>query len=132
MKTIISFLAAGLTFSVLDYIWLAHVAKKFYLEKLAPLVTIKDGSLVVNYAGAAVFYVLALVATYIFAVRGATSQMQAIYSGATLGFFMYAFYDMTNYATLKNWSLQLSIVDIIWGTFLMSAVAGVMYFVKSF
>jgi uncharacterized membrane protein len=132
MKTIISFLAAGLTFSVLDYIWLAHVAKKFYLEKLAPLVTIKDGSLVVNYAGAAVFYVLALVATYIFAVRGATSQMQAIYNGAMLGFFMYAFYDMTNYATLKNWSLQLSVVDIIWGTFLMSAVAGVMYFVKSF
>jgi uncharacterized membrane protein len=131
MKIILSFLAAGVTFSTLDYIWLAHVAKKFYLEKLAPLVTIKDGSLVVNYAGAVIFYILALVATYIFAVRTSTSLFQAWYMGATLGFFMYAFYDFTNYATLKNWSLQLSLVDIAWGTFLMSCVALIMYYVSN-
>ena len=129
MQIIYSFLAAGITFSLLDYVWLAKVAKNFYLEKLTPFVSIKDGSLVVNYFGAVIFYILALVATYIFAVRVSTSTFQAFYMGATLGFFMYAFYDFTNYATLKNWPLSLTLVDIVWGTFLMSCVSAVMYYV---
>ncbi len=127
MQIIFSFIAAGITFSILDYIWLAHIAKKFYLDSLAPFVTIKDGSLVVNYYGAVIFYILALVATYIFAVKGATSNMNALIMGGTLGFFMYAFYDFTNYATLKNWPLSLTLVDILWGTFLMACVSFVMY-----
>lgn len=131
MQIIYAFLAAGITFSILDYIWLAKVAKSFYLEKLAPFVDIKDGSLVVNYVGAVIFYILALAATYIFVVKTSTSSLQALYMGATLGFFMYAFYDFTNYATLKNWPLSLTLVDIAWGTFLMSMVAYVMYYVNN-
>jgi uncharacterized membrane protein len=127
MNIIFAFLAAGVTFSILDYTWLAHIAKSFYLEKLSPFVEIKDGSLVVNYYGAAIFYILALVATYIFAVKGATSSMNALIMGAALGFFMYAFYDFTNYATLKNWPLSLTLLDIAWGTFLMACVSFVMY-----
>lgn len=127
MQIIYAFIAAGVTFSILDYIWLAHIAKRFYLDNLAPFVNIKDGSLVVNYYGAVIFYILALVATYIFAVKGATSNMNALMMGATLGFFMYAFYDFTNYATLKNWPLSLTLVDIAWGTFLMGSVSFVMY-----
>ncbi len=131
LSKILPFLAAGVTFSILDYIWLAKVAKSFYLEKLAPFVEIKNGSLVVNYVGAVIFYILALAATYIFVVRGSTSPFQAWYMGAALGFFMYAFYDFTNYATLKNWPLSLTLVDIAWGTILMSAVAYVMYYVNN-
>jgi uncharacterized membrane protein len=47
-------------------------------------------------------------------------------NGALFGFFAYATYDLTNMATLKVWSLQLTLVDMAWGTALtaMSASAG--------
>jgi uncharacterized membrane protein len=43
---------------------------------------------------------------------------QAALSGALFGFFTYMTYDLTNQATLKNWTLQLSVIDIGWGTVL--------------
>jgi uncharacterized membrane protein len=44
---------------------------------------------------------------------------------------MYAFYDFTNLATLKDWYLGLSIVDTLWGGVLMSVVSVVMFYVLS-
>lgn len=131
MKTILSFFAGVITFSLLDYIWLAHIAKKFYLDRLASLVNIKDGSLVVNYFGAVMFYITAIVSVYLFVVKTSVSSIQALYMGAVFGFLMYGFYDFTNYATLRNWSLQLSIIDMLWGAFLVSMVSFVMYSVRN-
>ena len=129
MQIIYGFLAAGLTFTILDYVWLAKVMKGFYLEKLAPFIEIKDGSLVVNMYGAVIFYILALFTTYWFVVRLATDNTNAFLSGALLGFCMYAFYDFTNYATLKGYPLSLTIIDTLWGTFLMGSVSLVMYYI---
>ena len=47
--------------------------------------------------------------------------------GALFGFFAYATYDMTNYATLRNWSLVVSIVDTAWGTVLTGFSAWIGY-----
>jgi uncharacterized membrane protein len=49
--------------------------------------------------------------------------------GALFGFFTYATYDLTNLATLKDWPLDMVIVDIIWGTVLGGSVAVVTYFI---
>jgi uncharacterized membrane protein len=38
--------------------------------------------------------------------------------GALFGFFCYMTYDLTNYATLKAWSLKVTIFDMIWRTVL--------------
>jgi uncharacterized membrane protein len=131
LKIIIPFLTAGVTFTILDYIWLAKIMKDYYLEKLTPFVEIKNNSLVVNYYGAAAFYVLALFTIYFFVVKNANSNIDALLTGALLGFCMYGFYDFTNYATLKNWPLSLTVVDIAWGTFLVGAVSLVMYYTRS-
>lgn len=55
--------------------------------------------------------------------------MQALLSGMLFGFLCYGTYEMTNYATLADWSLEQVIVDGLWGTFLtgFSAWAGVMF-----
>jgi uncharacterized membrane protein len=45
--------------------------------------------------------------------------------GALLGFFCYMTYDLTNYATLRVWSLKVTILDMIWGTFLTGSAAAV-------
>ena len=35
--------------------------------------------------------------------------------GALFGVMCYATYDLTNYATLKTWSLTVTLADIVWG-----------------
>ena len=39
------------------------------------------------------------------------------------GLITYATYDLTNLATLKDWPVLLSIVDMLWGTFLSVSVS---------
>ena len=43
--------------------------------------------------------------------------------GATFGFVAYATYDLTNQATLKNWSTLLTLADLGWGAFLSALAA---------
>jgi uncharacterized membrane protein len=43
--------------------------------------------------------------------------------GALFGLVTYATYDLTNLATLKDWPLALTVVDLIWGTLLAGAVS---------
>jgi uncharacterized membrane protein len=48
--------------------------------------------------------------------------MAALY-GALFGFFAYATYDLTNFATMKVWTLRVTVVDIGWGTVLTAMAA---------
>jgi uncharacterized membrane protein len=43
--------------------------------------------------------------------------------GALFGLFAYGTYDLTNYATLKPWTLQLAASDIVWGMVLTAAAS---------
>jgi uncharacterized membrane protein len=45
--------------------------------------------------------------------------------GGLLGLIMYATYDLTNLATLKDWPLPITLIDLIWGSFLGSLTSGV-------
>jgi uncharacterized membrane protein len=79
-----------------------------------------------------VFYALYLVGVVIFAIAPALekrSLRKAVVSGALFGFFAYATYDLTNLATLKGWSLTVSVVDILWGTFVTAVAATAGYVV---
>lgn len=79
---------------------------------------------------AAVFY-LAYVGGLLFFVSvpalKENAPLQALLTGMVLGFLCYGTYEMTNYATLQDWSLQQVAVDLAWGTLLtgVSAWAGV-------
>jgi len=52
--------------------------------------------------------------------------------GALFGFFAYATYDLTNLATLKDWPLIISLIDIAWGSFLTSVVSASGFFIVLF
>ena len=49
--------------------------------------------------------------------------------GALFGFVAYATYDLTNLATLKDFSTKVVVVDLLWGAFLTAVVASVTYLV---
>ena len=55
------------------------------------------------------------------------SWTTALLNGAFLGFVAYATYDLTNHATLKNWSTLLTVADMAWGTVLTAVAATIGY-----
>lgn len=131
LSIITSSLAGIISFMVLDYIFLAHIAKKFYLEKLSSHITTKDGALVTYLPAIPLVYIVAVIAIWVFILTQVTDVRHALLYGCTLGFCMYAFYDFTNLANLKDYSWSVTIVDILWGTFLLGVVASIMFFVKN-
>lgn len=128
---IIASVSGIITMMLLDYIWLAKLAKSFYLEKLSTHITVTNGSLVPYLPAVPIVYIVAILAIWIFVLSSAATLTQAALYGALLGFFMYAFYDFTNLATLRDYPWSLTIIDTIWGAFLIGTTTAVMFYVKS-
>jgi uncharacterized membrane protein len=123
MTWIVAYIAAAITFVVLDMLWLGWIASGFYKAEMGPLLADP-----VNVPAAVVFYALYLVGVLIFAVRpglDAGSIGHGALMGALFGFFAYAAYDLTSLAVIKGYTLKLAVVDMAWGTFLTGAVAAV-------
>lgn len=113
-------------FFLIDMIWLGLVAPTFYKSQIGHLM-----SGTVNWPVAITFYLVFLVGLVIFAVAPAVEARvwtHALLYGALFGFFTYLTYDLTNWATLKDWPALVSVVDVIWGTLLSATVATVTYF----
>jgi uncharacterized membrane protein len=108
-------------FFMIDMIWLGLAAKGFYRRHLGAFMSPK-----VNWTAAMLFYLLFIVGLLVFVIRPALVGgvlIQALFYGALLGFISYATYDLTNLATLKDWPLVVTVVDLIWGTVLGGVVS---------
>jgi uncharacterized membrane protein len=110
-------------FLLIDAIWLGLVAPKLYKANIGHLMTEKP-----NFIAAGVFYLLYIAALLFFVIDPAlikASVWQAVWTGAFLGLVMYATYDLTNLATLRNWPLKITAIDLAWGTFITAATSGI-------
>ena len=103
-------------FLLCDMAWLGTMANRLYRPTLGDIMLSSA-----NLPAAAAFYGLYPVGLVIFAVLPALksgSLAQAALSGALFGFFTYMTYDLTNQATLRTWTSQLTVLDVGWGTLL--------------
>jgi uncharacterized membrane protein len=113
-------------FLVIDIIWLGFIAPSFYRKHLGFLLADQP-----NWWAAGVFYLLFIAGLLVFAILPgleAESFRKALFLGAFFGLVTYATYDLTNLATVKNWPLIVTIVDMVWGTLLAASVSGIGYF----
>jgi uncharacterized membrane protein len=113
-------------FFAIDMVWLGFVAKNFYRSQLGSLL----GD--VQWVPAIIFYLVFLVGVTIFATYPAVEKSSVTYAliyGALFGFFSYATYDLTNLATLRDWPLAVSLVDMTWGAVLGGSVAALTVYV---
>jgi len=123
------YLIALTTFFAIDMVWLVLVAKDFYKQQIGFLMNPN-----VNWLAAIIFYLLFIVGLVIFVITPAIksgSWTQALLLGALFGLIAYATYDLTNLATLKDWPILVTIVDLIWGAVLASSVSVATYFITS-
>jgi len=119
----IAYIAAIIAFLVIDGLWLGVVAKTFYTGKLGDLLR-KD----ILPIPAMLFYLAYTAGLVFLAVRPSQpdiSLISVVLYGALVGFLAYGTYNMTNLATLRDWPLAVSMVDLIWGTVLSASVAAI-------
>lgn len=120
LKYVLAYLATAVAFCALDFAWLTVVAPKFYQAQIGPLLLEKP-----NLPPAMAFYLLYVAGLVVFCVLPALNASQwarSLLLGALFGFVAYATYDLSNLATLKGWTTQISLVDMCWGA-LASALA---------
>ena len=120
----VSYLSTALVFLALDAVWLTVMADRLYRPAIGSMMLDRFAP-----APAVIFYVIYVVGVVVFAVAPSLVTGRwttALALGALLGLMAYATYDLTNQATLKNWSWTVTIADLCWGTFVtaVSAAAG--------
>jgi uncharacterized membrane protein len=130
LKYITAYIATGIAFAVIDSVWLRNMYFRLYKPEIGEMMMAKGFRL----GPAIAFYLLYILGMMVFAVSPAfvTGKWQtALIQGAMFGFFCYMTYDLTNMATLKQWSMKVTVLDMIWGTVLTGSASAVGYWVTS-
>ena len=125
IKYVAAYLGAGLTFAAIDFVWLTTMTNRLYKPVIGPIMADKP-----DMKAAVAFYLISIAGTVFLAIAPALKEgnwTRAAINGAALGFVAYATYDLTNQATLRNWSTALTLVDLAWGTFVTAASSTLAY-----
>ncbi|ADO77418.1 DUF2177 family protein [Halanaerobium praevalens] len=120
-----SYLITIIVFFAIDIVWLEFLAKDLYQEQLGFL--LKDNF---NAVAAFAFYLFFIAGMLFFVINRAvelSSWQYALFVGAFFGFITYSTYDMTNLATVKDWPVLITVIDIVWGSFLCGITSLVSY-----
>ena len=121
MQFIAAYMTVLIVFGVMDASWLSAMGNALYRPALGDILlsNLRVGPAIAFYAtfpiGVVVFAVLP-------ALRSGSVNTAVLY-GLLFGAIAYGTYDLTNYATLRNWTLQITVIDIVYGA-IATAVAG--------
>jgi len=125
MVNLVGYLVVLVSFGAIDALWLSVMGPLLYRPTLGDILLAE-----LRIGPAIAFYLVYPVGVLVLAVLPALksgSLAAAIGSGILLGAICYATYDLTNFATLRNWTLQLTLVDIAYGA-IASGLAAVVAF----
>ena len=107
-------------FIVIDMVWLGLVARTFYQKHLGFIMAPSP-----NWIAAIIFYLLFIAGLLFFVVLPGLkddSLKTSLLRAAMFGLITYGTYDLTNLATVKDWPVLVTVVDMIWGMVLSVAV----------
>ncbi len=128
MHLFITYVSMLVFFLVVDYIMIIKIISPIFQATIPDL--LRDQP---KLAAAAVFYIFYVSGVYWFGTLAgirAGSVLTAILSGAFLGLLAYATYEVTNFSLLKGWTINMVILDTVWGGVLGGLTAGFGYYVS--
>lgn len=108
-------------FTLIDYLWLGKIMSRFYLKELGSMARISNNTFDPVIWAAVVVYLLIPLGIVLFVLPGIADQgfvLPALFKGMIYGIVLYGVYDMTNHSLLQNWSIKISLVDVVWGGFI--------------
>jgi uncharacterized membrane protein len=119
---VLGYLGTAIAFCALDFAWLSVMAPRFYHDQVGAL--LRDTP---QWQSGLAFYLLYVIGLMVFCVLPArrtenAGWRRAACLGALFGLVAYGTYDLSNLATLKGWTMPLTLVDMTWGA-VASAVA---------
>ena len=128
---IISFIFVSTIFLIIDVLWLSITVKSLYRPALGDL--LKDTPVM---WAAVLFYIIYMIGVALIILKPALANdsiLQALWTGVVFGVVAYGTYNLTNMATVKNWSASIVWIDMLWGGFLtgFSSAVGI-YLTKVF
>ena len=112
-------------FLLIDMIWLIFISRSLYSKHLGYIMAPK-----VNFLAAFIFYMIFILGLMVFVINPALiteSWKSALFLGMLFGIVTYATYDLTNLATVKDWPMIITVVDLIWGTVVSGITAFISY-----
>ena len=121
------FTVTFVVFMGIDLVWLGFVAKNIYSKYLGYLMAPN-----VNWLAALVFYVIFIIGVLYFVIAPSLVDRdftQLVIRAMLFGFITYATYDLTNLATVRDWPITITIIDLIWGTTLSTSVSVISYLI---
>jgi uncharacterized membrane protein len=130
MRYLVAYVADLIVFAGLDFIWLSTMGPRLYRPYLGNMMLDRP-----VWWAAISFYLLYVAGVVFFAIAPALrseSWSQALLLGALLGFIAYMTYDLTNMATLRNWSVAVTVGDMAWGAVATGISATAAYFITRF
>ncbi len=104
---------ALVVFLAIDMVWLLVISKDLYAKELGYLM-----APTVNILSALIFYLIFIVGLVVFVIQPALTSKSIkdlVVKAVLFGLVTYATYDLTNLATIKNWPLLITVIDLIWG-----------------
>ena len=109
MAYAVAYVIALLLFAAVDITWLLTMGSKLYRQTLGDIL-LTD----LRVAPAAAFYLMYPAGLVIFAVAPALKSGSPA-TALLLGALAYGTYELTNFATIRNWTLQITLIDIAYG-----------------
>jgi uncharacterized membrane protein len=126
-KFLFRLLAALVSTTLLDFLWLGQLMGGFYRTELGPIVlTDPDGGFAPRLFPTIIVYLLIPLGIALFtrpaqAAAGLNPRLiPSAIKGAVFGLVLYGTYDMTNWSLLKAWTPTIALVDTAWGMALCS------------
>lgn len=121
------FLITFFIFLVIELIWLSVLAKDFYQRELGYIMSSKPNLMATVVF--AILFVLGMVFFVIYPAIEGNSWTYSLLVGMFYGIITYSTYTLTNLATLKDWPLKVSIIDLVWGSLLGGIVSTISFFI---
>ena len=122
MEFIKQLITVGTILGIFDYVWLNFVFLEYW-KKMVTNIQLKP--LWVNSSYIVPIYILLTLSIIVYVlpkIRDDNILFDSIKYGGLLGFIIYGIFDFTNLVTFENYSLNIALTDIAWGTFLFTIV----------
>jgi len=126
-KFLYRLMAALLSTTALDFLWLGVFMGGFYRSELGGIVlTDPDGGFAPRLLPTVVVYILIPLGIALFTRPAQASAglhpklIPSAIKGAVFGLVLYGTYDMTNWSLLKAWTPTIALIDTAWGMALCS------------
>ncbi len=121
------YIATLIAFFVIDMVWLGLIARTLYRNYLGFLLASTT-----NWFAVILFYLLFILGILVFVVLPGlqdNSLKATLLRAMLFGLVTYATYDLTNLATVKNWPVLITVIDLAWGTILSVLVSYISFMV---